>query len=79
MADKLRGVRVEEYASRVNKFRENVGLETWIWQQIVTSQTVHIKYQLPPYATEWNPSTWKISAYATGGEPIYDITGHMLR
>jgi len=28
MADKLRGVRVEEYASRVNKFRENVGLET---------------------------------------------------
>jgi len=30
------GVRVEEYAYYVNKLRQNVGLETWIWRQIVT-------------------------------------------
>jgi len=29
---------VEEYAYYVNKLRENVGLGTWIWRQIVTSQ-----------------------------------------
>jgi len=39
----------------VNKLRQNVGLETWIWRHIVTSQTAHTKYKWPPYATEWNP------------------------
>jgi len=32
MAHKLREVRVEEYAYYVNKLRQNVGLETWIWR-----------------------------------------------
>jgi len=57
-------VRVEEYAYYVNKLRQNIGLETWIWRKIVTSQTAHTKYKQPPYATEWNPP-WKFSAYAT--------------
>ena len=34
---KIRGLRVEEYAYYVNKLRQNVGLKTWIWHQIVTS------------------------------------------
>jgi len=28
------GVRVEEYAYYVNKFRQNVGLETWLWRDV---------------------------------------------
>ena len=36
-------VDVEKYAYYVNKLRQNVGLETWKWRQIVTSQTVHTK------------------------------------
>jgi len=48
-------VGVEEYAYYVNKLRQNVGLETWIWRQIVTSQTAHTKYEWPTYATGWNP------------------------
>ena len=55
-----REVRVEEYAYYDNKLR----LKTWIWRQIVKSQTTHTKYERPPYATEWN-SPWKLSAYAT--------------
>jgi len=55
MTDKLRGVRVDEYAYCVNKPRQNAGLETCIWLEIVTSQTAHTKYKWPPYATEWNP------------------------
>jgi len=55
MTHKIRGVRVEEYAYYVNKLRRNVGLETLIWRQIVTSQTAHTKYKWLPYATEWNP------------------------
>ena len=39
----------------VNKLTQNVGLETRIWRQIVTSQTAPTKYKWPPYATEWNP------------------------
>jgi len=54
MTHKLKGVRVEEHAYRVNKFSENVGLETWMWRQIVTSQTAHTKCKWPPYAIEWN-------------------------
>ena len=50
---------VEEYAYYVNKPR----LKTWIWRQIVTSQTAHTKYKWPPSATEWTPP-WKFSAYA---------------
>jgi len=65
MAHKIRGLRVEEYAYYDNKLRQNVGLETWKWRQIVTSQRAHPKYKWPPYATEWNPSPWKYSAYAT--------------
>jgi len=63
------GVRVDEYAYYVNKLRQNFGLETGIWRQILTSQTVRTKYKWPPYATEWNPP-WKFSAYATGGDSI---------
>jgi len=37
----------------VNKLRQNVGLETGLWRQIVTSQTAHTKYKWLPYATEW--------------------------
>jgi len=55
MTHKIRGVLVEEYAYCVNKFRENVGLETWIWRQLVRSQTAHTKYKWPPYANEWTP------------------------
>jgi len=64
MTHKIRGVRVEEYAYYVNKLRQNVGLDTWIWRQIVTPQIAHTKYKWPPYATEWTPP-WKFSAYAT--------------
>jgi len=53
MAHEIRGVDVEKYAYYVNKFRQNVGLETWLWRQILTAQTVHTKYKWPPYATEW--------------------------
>jgi len=49
MTHNLWGVRVEEYAYDVNKLRQNVGLETWIWRQIVTSQMAHTKYKWPPY------------------------------
>jgi len=42
---KKKGVRVEEYAYYVNKLRQNAGLETWIWRQIVTSQKAHTKYK----------------------------------
>jgi len=52
------------YAYYVNKLRQNVGLETWLWRQIETSQAAHAKYKWPPYATEWIPA-WKFSAYAT--------------
>jgi len=55
MTHKLRGVRIEKYAYYVNKRRQNVGLETWIWRQIETSQRAHTKYKWLPYATEWNP------------------------
>ena len=51
----IKWVDVEENAYYVNKLGQNVGLETWAWRQIVTSQTAHIKYKWPPYATEWNP------------------------
>ena len=33
----------------VNKLRQNVGLETWKWRQIVTSQAAQTKYKWPPY------------------------------
>ena len=36
----------------VNKLRQNVGLETWKWRQIVTSQTANTKYKWPPYDPE---------------------------
>jgi len=55
MTHKLRGVRFEKYAYCVNKRRENVGLEIWIWRQIVPSQRAHTKYKWPPYVTEWTP------------------------
>jgi len=48
-------VRAEENAYYVNKLRQNVGLETWIWRQIVTSQTGHTKYKWAQHATEWKP------------------------
>ena len=55
MTQKLRVLDVENYAYYVNKCRQNVGLETWLWRQIVMSQTAHAKYKWPPYATEWTP------------------------
>jgi len=61
----LRGARVEEYANYVNKLRQNVGLKTWLWRKIVTSQTANTKYKWPPYATDRNPPPWKFSAYVT--------------
>ena len=60
----MRGVDVEKYAYNVNKLRQKVSLETWIWRQIVTSQTVDTKRKWPPHATEWKPSPWKFSTYA---------------
>ena len=60
-----RGVRVQEYAYYVNKLRQNVGLETWIWRQIVTSQTAHTKYKWPHKPLN-ETSPWKFSACATG-------------
>jgi len=56
MTRKINRVHVEESAYCVKKLRQNVGLETWIWRQNVTSQTAHTKYKWPPYATEWNPT-----------------------
>ena len=53
MTHKTRGVDVEKYAYYVNKLRQNVGLETWMCCQIVTSQTAHTKNKWPPYAAEW--------------------------
>jgi len=55
MTHKIRVVRIEEYAYYVNKLRQNVGLETWIWRQIVTLQRPQTINKWPPYATEWNP------------------------
>ena len=56
MTHKISGVRVEEYAYYyVNKLRQNVGLETRIWRQIVTSQRPYTTNKWPPYATEWTP------------------------
>ena len=52
MTDKIRGVDEEKYAYYVNKLRQNVGLKTWKWRQIVTSQTAHTKYKWPPYDRE---------------------------
>ena len=49
---------VEKYAYYVNKRRQNVGLKTWKWRQIVTSQTTHTKCKWPPYDPEPNPP-WK--------------------
>ena len=65
MTHKIRGVDVEKCAYYVNKRRQNVGLETCKWRQIVTSQTAHTKYKWPPYDPEPNPPPWKFSAYAT--------------
>ena len=73
MTNKLRGVRAEEYANCVNKFREKVSLETLIWRQIVTSQIPHTKYKWPPHATEWN-HPWKFSAYATGNNKLFMLS-----
>ena len=39
------GMHVVEYAYYVSKLRQNVGLETWIWRQIVTPQTMRNKYK----------------------------------
>ena len=54
----------------VYKLRQNVGLETWTWRQIVTSQTAHTKYKWPPYDPEPKTPPWKFSAYATASQII---------
>ena len=56
MTHKIRGVDAEKYAYYVNKLRLNIGLEIWIWREIVTSQVAHTKYKWPQYVTEWNHS-----------------------
>jgi len=53
MIYKLWAVCVDECAYYVNELHQNVGLETWIWRQIATSQSAHIKCKWQPYATEW--------------------------
>jgi len=53
MTRKIRIVGVEEYAYCQQTSSKRC-LETWIWRQIVSSQTAHTKYKWPPYATEWN-------------------------
>jgi len=59
-----KGVSVDEYAYYVNKRRQNVGLETWIWRQIVRSQkTAHHKHMTT--ICHWTPP-WEFSPYATG-------------
>ena len=55
MTHKIRGVDVEKCAYYVNKLRQKVGLETWIWRQIVTSQTAYTKHKWPPYALNERP------------------------
>jgi len=65
MTYKIKGVDVEKYAFYVNKLRQNVGLETWKWRHIVTSQTAHTKYKWPPYDLEPKLPAWKFSSYAT--------------
>ena len=49
------GVDAEKYACYVNKLRQTVGLETWKFRQIVTSQTAHTKCKWPPYDPEPPP------------------------
>ena len=77
MAHKIRGVRVEKYTYYVNKLHQNVGLETWIWRQIMTSQRLPTTNKWPPYATDWNPP-WKISAYATAWHSHTTSSGWFL-
>ena len=79
MTYKIRGVVVEEYAYYVNKLRQNVGLETWMCCQIVTSQTAHTKSKWPPHATEWKKNPWKFSAYATGQAWALLVVKHKSR
>jgi len=50
----------------VNKLRQNVGLETWKWRQVVTSQAAQTKYKWSPYDPYPKILPWKFSAYATG-------------
>jgi len=72
MTHKIRGVRVEQYAYYVNTLHQIVGLETWIWRQIVTSQRMPTTNKWPPYATDWNPPHEKflrtpLNKYARNG------------
>ena len=67
---KISGVDVEKYAYYVNKLHQNVGLETWKWRQIVTSQTAHTKYKWSPYDPQPKPPPWKFSVYATVSENV---------
>jgi len=48
----------------VNKLHQNVGLETWKWRQIVTSQTAH-QIQMTTIWPWTKNSPWKYSAYTT--------------
>ena len=44
----------------VKKLRQNVGLETCKWREIVTSQTANTKYKWPRNDPEPNPPIMKI-------------------
>ena len=62
---KIRGVRVEEYAYYVNNLSQNIGLETWIWCQIVTSQKEPTPNTNDHHMSLNETPPWKFSAYAT--------------
>jgi len=55
MTHKIREVDVEKYVYYANKLRQNVGLEIWLWREILTSQTAHTIQKWRPYVTEWTP------------------------
>ena len=72
MTHKTKGVRVEEHANYVNKLRQNVGLETWIRRQIVTSQTTHTNTNDQNMPLNETSPPWKFSAYVTACLNIQD-------
>ena len=71
MTHKIMGVNVEKYAYYVNKLRQNVGLETCKWRQIVTSQQRTPNANAHHVTLNQTPP-WKFSAYAT--VPVHAFT-----
>ena len=65
MTHKTRRVRVEEYAYYVNKLHQNVGLETSIRRQIVTSETERTQIINGHHMPLNENAPGKVSAHAT--------------